>query len=355
VAGDAYDEFLTTAAPDTGGIRKLISDLGITCNNWKANPWPLDDSLHPTAWVVSQSRRVLEDTADDQPLFMTTSFYAPHPPLFPPKTYFTKYLNKTLPTPAHGDWVDWASLSPEGDGAGHRILLQGEVLQASQAGYFGLIEHLDDQIGPLIREFKARSETAGRPWVILVTSDHGEMLGDHGYFRKCEPFEGSANIPFIIAGSRGLGFKPGQRVTQPVCLEDIMPTLLTLAGAAIPAQVDGVSLVPALTGSDQETRPWLHFEHAPCYSQAQAYHALTDGRLKYIWRPADGREHLFDLESDPEEERDLTRDSAFGAVLETWRARLVRRLAERPEGFSRDGKLIPGCTYKPLNPGTLNL
>ena len=43
-------------------------------------------------------------------------------------------------------------------------------------------------------------------------------------------------------------------------------------------------------------REWLHFEHAPCYSKAQAYHALTDGTHKYIWRPADGREQLFDLE-----------------------------------------------------------
>ena len=353
VNGDDYDKFLRKAAPETGGIRKVFSDLGITANNWKAKPWPLDDKLHPTEWVASQSRKVVKDTAADQPLFLTTSFYAPHPPLFPPKKYFDKYMNQTLPTPAHGNWVDWKSLSPKGDRAGHRILLKGETLHASQAGYFGLIEHLDDQIALLVRDFKARSEKAGRPWVIVVTSDHGEMLGDHGYFRKCEPFEGSANIPFIIAGSNSLGFKHGQRLSQPVCLEDIMPTLLALAGKEVPDYVDGVNLLDALVGQKQEIRQWLHFEHAPCYSKAQAYHALTDGHFKYIWRPTDGREHLFDLQKDPSEERDLTQDNFHSATLKTWRKRLVKRLANRPEGFSKNGKLVPGCPYRPLNKGTL--
>jgi len=49
-------------------------------------------------------------------------------------------------------------------------------------------------------------QSRGRPWIVIVTSDHGEMLGDHGYFRKCEPYEGSANIPMIIAGSEELVF-----------------------------------------------------------------------------------------------------------------------------------------------------
>src|SRR5690606_15155188 len=114
---------------------------------------------------------------------------------------------------------------PEGDKAGARILLEGDTLRRAQAGYFGLIEHLDEQIAPLIAEFKARSEKAGRSWVILLTSDHGEMLGDHGYFRKCEPYEGSANIPMIIAASPQLALARGAVSHEPVGLEDIMPTL----------------------------------------------------------------------------------------------------------------------------------
>jgi arylsulfatase len=202
---------------------------------------------------------------------------------------------------------------------------------------------------PLVAEFKARSNRAGRPWLVWLIADHGEMLGDHGYFRKCQPFEGSANIPFIITGSAELGFRPGLCSFRPVCLEDVMPTLLELAGATPPEVVDGVSLVPALRGEDCVIRPWLHFEHAPCYSKTQAFHALTDGRFKYIWRPTDGTEHLFDLDSDPHEEHDLAKDAAHRRTLETWRATLTERLSERPEGFSDGNHLIPGRPYRPLN------
>ena len=349
IADDDYDKFLKKAAPESGGIRQVIRRLGVDCNLWPAKPWPLADDLHPTAWIVDQSRKVVQEADASQPLFLTTSFYAPHPPLFPPKKHFDAQLKKKLPPPAHGDWVDWKDLSPKGNRNGHRILLEGETLRAAQAGYFGLIEHIDDRISSLIRDFKARSEKAGRPWVIVVTSDHGELLGDHGYFRKCEPYEGSANIPMIICGSEAMGFQHGLRSMQPVCLEDIMPTLLALAGTKCPTPIDGVNLVPSLRGQEQVIRQWLHCEHAPCYSKEQSYHAMVDGRYKYIWRPTDGSEQLFDLDKDPREEHDLSKDASSIALLETWRARLVKRLADRPEGFSEGGKLIAGRPYRKLN------
>jgi arylsulfatase len=351
VANDDYDKFLKRSAPQTGGIRKLVMGLGLTFNLWQAKAWPLAHALHPNEWIVRQSRKIVAETDLRQPLFLTTSFYAPHPPLFPPKNYFDGYMQLALPEPAHGSWVDWSALSPKGNRTGHRVLLEGKTLRAAQSGYFGLIQHIDTQIVPLIREFKARSEKAGRPWVIVFTADHGEMLGDNGYFRKCEPYEGSANIPFIICGSPALGFKAGLRINQPVCLEDIMPTLLALAGTKSPVHIDGVNLVPTLRGQEQRIREWLHFEHAPCYSKAQAFHALTDGRFKYIWRPLDGSEQLFDLDNDPHEENDLSQDAAHRRTLETWRQRLVKRLEGRPEGFSVGGKLIPGRPYPPLNKG----
>ncbi|HPA19588.1 MAG TPA: sulfatase-like hydrolase/transferase [Verrucomicrobiae bacterium] len=344
VADDDYDTDLKKAAPEAGGIRKVIAQLGVDCNRWPAAPWPLADDLHPTAWIVRQARRVVAGTPGGQPLFLTASFYAPHPPLFPPKKYFDVYMGKDLPPPARGDWVDWAALSSTGDKNGHRILLEGETLRRAQAGYYGLIEHLDEQVGPLLADFKARSERAGRPWVIVATSDHGELLGDNGYFRKCEPYEGSANIPFIIVGSPALGFKCGARCDQPVCLEDILPTLLDLACAKRPEAADGIDLVPVLRGESRISREWLHFEHAPCYGKSQAFQALTDGHFKYIWRPDDGAEQLFDLDHDPREEHDLSKLPA----VKQWRGRLVQRLAGRPEGFSDGERLVGGRPYPPV-------
>ena len=117
VADDEYDRFLKQSAPETGGIRKLVEDLGVTYNHWQAKPWPLADNLHPTEWIVNQSLRLIAESDVDRPLFLTSSFYAPHPPLFPPRKYFDAYMEQKLPSPAHGDWVDWEALLPEGDRA----------------------------------------------------------------------------------------------------------------------------------------------------------------------------------------------------------------------------------------------
>ena len=355
-SNDEYDSFLRKAAPDSGGIRNIIDKkLKIDCNGWRSEPWPLKRELHPTAWVVAESRKAVADTPKDRPLFLTSSFYAPHPPLFPPEKEFDYYYShESLPEAARGDWED-ERLLEAAKGTMHHVRLEGEVLRRAQAGYFGLVENLDTEIGPLVRDFKARSESAGRPWVIVVTSDHGEMLGDHDLFRKCEPLEGSANIPLIIVGSKQLGFKAGSRSHRPVCLEDIMPTLLTLAGLPVPRVVSGVNLVPGLRGADRMIREILHFEHSPCYSRPQAFHALTDGRFKYIWRPASGLELLFDLNADPRELHDLARTPSQAATLKKWRECLIARLADRPEGFVQDGKLVPDRPYASRNSRTPTL
>ncbi len=347
IEDDDYARMLEAEMPRLGGIR----GLGATFNGWTARPWPYPEYLHPTNWTVHESRQTIREAAPDKPLFLTTSFYAPHPPLLPPPVYYERYKGMALPDPAIGSWA----VPPPNDGLGlgvdsDRCVLRGEALRAAQAGYFGLINQIDDQLYWLIAEFQQKSRQMERPWVILLTSDHGEMLGDHYYFRKCEPYEGSSRVPLLFQGSSDLGWKPGVLSSQPVCLEDIMPTLLDLAGIPAPERMDGRSLVPVLRGEDVTLRPWLHGEHAPAYSPDQAYHFLTDGHGKYVWRPQSGQEQLFDLDQDPRELRDLAREKP--GVLREWRSRLIGRLAGRPEGFTDGRQLIAGRPYRNALPGT---
>lgn len=347
ILNDDYARMLDKEAPNLGGIR----GLGISNNGWQAKPWPLPEHLHPTNWTVWQARQLLRDHNSESPLFLTASFLAPHPPLIPPPFYMDRYMQMDLPKPSIGDWA----VSPANDalGAGvdaHHTYLRGEALRSAQAGYFGLINHLDDQLYWLIHEFKNKSEEKGRPWLIVFTTDHGEMLGDHYLFRKCEPYEGSSHIPFLIQGSPGLGFKTGLTPSQPVCLEDIMPTLLELADIPVPEYVDGRSLVSLMRGENMRVRSWLHGEHAPCYDQQQAYHFLTDGKMKYIWRPLNGLEQLFDLERDPGEIHDLAAEESNGDRVALWRNRLIKHLKSRPEAFSDGKRLIPGQPYDAVLP-----
>lgn len=349
--GDAYCRDLIAGSPygeQDYHLFGMLRSHGLTSNGWTARPWHLDESLHPTTWTVSQACKFLQTRDASRPFFLTASFVAPHPPLNPPAFYFDRYHRMNdLPVPAIGDWAE----PPPNGGLGlsvdsDRVHLRGEALRSAQAGYFGLINHLDDQIARLLMTLSASG--AGHNTIIVFTSDHGEMLGDHHLFRKCYPFEGSARIPYSINGPASLGLKSGQTFDRPVCLEDLMPTLLDLAGCPAVEGLDGRSLAPVLRGQRADDwREFIHGEHATCYRVEQANHYLTDGREKYVWMTHRGVELLFDLHKDPQELRNLSGQSSHSVRLEMWRSRLIDILRRRPEGFTDGSRLIPGRPYPP--------
>lgn len=259
-----------------------------------------------------------------------------------------RYLRQELPEPAIGDWAQ----RPENQELGLpvdscRVDLKGEALRSCMAGYFGLINHIDDQIYRLMKP-RGGIHYDQRNTIFIYTSDHGELLGDHYLFRKTEPYQGSVRIPLIISGGADTGLKSGQVLDQPVCLEDLYPTLCDFAGAEKPDSIDGKSLVPFLRGEEPEWRPYLHGEHAPLGKQNDGHHYLVDGKTKYIWRPHQGEEQLFDLTDDPNECRDLS--GAEPDRLARWRVRLVDQLKDRWEGFSDGENLIPGREYPGISP-----
>jgi arylsulfatase A-like enzyme len=177
---------------------------------------------------------------------------------------------------------------------------------------------------------------------VMLVSDHGEMLGDHHLWRKTVPYEPSARIPFLLRAPERFGIRPMTVVDRPVGLEDVMPTLLDLAGVEVPGSVEGRSVLPLARGEEASWRGHIHIEHAPMHQ------ALTDGREKYIWFVRDGAEQLFDLAADPREMHELSRERPDR--LAHWRALMVRELAGRPEGFSDGGRLVPGRPYAAVLP-----
>ena len=336
-----YEDWLREAGPPGNGG---WFGGGVTHNDWTARPWPLEDHLHFTNWTVSRALRFLERRDPSCPFFLTVGFVAPHPPLQPPAFYFDRYVRTGVPDPVIGDWA-WppASGSAGGDHVSpERVDLTGEALLSARAGYYGLINHVDDQLRRLLNPIIGIDRLTGGNTIVVFTSDHGEMLGDHYLWRKSRAYEPSARVPFLIRAPKRFGLQPGRVVDLPTTHADIMPTLLEMADIPVPETVDGRSLAPLMQGEDVAWREWVHIEHVP-------YHqALTDGRTKYIWSPADGKEQLFDLVADPMECHDLVEQPQAKEQLQLWRGRLIEELGNRPEGFTDGERLIPGRPYKAL-------
>jgi len=337
-----YSEWLQCRMPDVEGG---VYAGGPMHNDWTARPWHLDEPLHPTNWTVSRALEFLRKRDPSCPFFLCVSFLAPHPPLIPPACYFERYLRTGVDDPIIGDW---AIPPPDGgrglDIGGRRVDLQGEALLSARAGYYGLINHVDDQIRRLLSPVLGVQRMTDHNTIVLFTSDHGELLGDHYHWHKIVPYEPAARIPLLISAPQRFELGAGSVVDTAVCLEDIMPTLLDMAGVDIPDTVEGSSLLPAMRGGPAPDREYLHIQHAPLH------HCLTDGREKYIWFVVDGREQFFDLTQDPKECHDLSANPASRERMAHWRSLLVEKLKQRPEGFSDGQRLIPGREFGPTLP-----
>ena len=176
--------------------------------------------------------------------------------------------------------------------------------------------------------------------LIVFTSDHGDMTGDHHLWRKSYAYESSARIPMLVRWPEGLiAARRGQVLDQPVELRDVFPTFLDAAGIEPARRLDGISLLRA--AAKGERREFIDLEHDVCYSPENHWNALTDGRWKYIYHARDGAEQLFHLEKDPLEKNDLAGDRAHAAALALWRGRLVKHFEERGEPFLKGGSLAP--------------
>lgn len=313
---------------------------GVMHNDWTARPWHLEEDLHPTNWTVHEALRFLRHRDGSRPFFLVISFLAAHPPLVPPAFYLERYIRTGVPDPVIGDWAVPPPNGGKGlDVGGQRVDLSGEALLCARAAYYGLINHLDDQIRRIINPVRGVHRMTNGNTVIMLTSDHGEMLGDHYRWHKIRPYEPAARIPMLLSVPARFGVEPGTAIDSLVCLADVMPTILDLAGMPLPFGVEGRSLLPLMRG---ETLPWrnrLHIEHAP------VYHCLTDGKEKYIWFVADGREQFFRLTSDPSECRNLAAVPEEVERISYWRNLLIGELKNRSEGFTDGERLMPGRPY----------
>lgn len=211
------------------------------------------------------------------------------------------------------------------------------------ADYMRVVSALDAQVGRVIDALK-EAGLAGNT-VLIYTSDQGFFLGDHGWFDKRWMYEESIRTPLLVRWPAAI--EPGSRNTDLVMNLDLAETFLELAGAPIPASMQGRSLVPLLRG--QTPRDWRsaiyyqYFEYPGWHAVRRQYGVRTD-RYKLIHYYETNEWELFDLDSDPEELK-----SVYGAKSY---ARVVQQL----EGTLRDLRrqyAVPDRDPAPHHPFTL--
>lgn len=317
-------------------------DHGVSCNSYVARPWDKEEYLHPTNFVTSQAIDFLRRRDVCSPFFLYVSYHRPHPPYDPPAWAFEQYIHREIPMPLVGEWsAKFENLRTPFDPVAVYDKVSPAVLHRAMAGYYGHMTHIDHQINRLVetlRQYNVHQNT-----YILFVSDHGELMGDHHFFRKSYPFEGSARVPLLLStASHDLRtLKRNKKSHTLIEMRDVMPTLLDLANLPLPSCVEGKSFLNSATqNNDEEINDYLHGEHV--LSSSDSVHAIYTQRYKYIWLCRDGKELLFDLKNDPHEIHDLSNVTELQTVRQQLRELLVKELTGRSEGFVVGNQLVTG-------------
>ena len=324
---------------------------GVECNSWVARPFPYEEKYHPTNWVTDRSIDFLRRRDPDMPFFLMASYVRPHSPFDAPACYFDMYKDKKLEPPHVGNWENenrWKNNPRSYDSI--IAPTDPELIRQMQVGYYACITHLDHQIGRLIMALQEQGLYYNT--VIMFVSDHGEQLGDHHYFRKSLPYQGSVRVPFLISGNPALtGMVPHSVCHNVVELRDVMPTILDIAQAEIPDSVDGKSVLPLIQPDSRESsldevgeestnfREYLHGEHA--YGDLSNHYIVTEDE-KYCWFSKTGEEQYFDLKKDPHEKKNRIQAPKYQERIARLRSCLIQELKDRPEGFVEDDVLVAG-------------
>ena len=285
---------------------------------------------------------IREQEAADKPWFALASFSRPHFPLTAPKRWIDYYRRRGISKPKFG---------PGGDAFDHPMSaamrkgfradeIDHDEMMEARLGYFACVSYLDEVIGDLIMRLDASGSLDNT--VIVYTTDHGEMAGEHGVWWKNGWYEACTRVPLVIStpeqrrtvrqGAGGAGANapggPAQRCSTPVGLIDLLPTICRLCNVQVPAHFDGRDISPALTGGSLEEVPVTIDALVPRWGPGTEFRAVRQGRFKYV-RFRNAEPLAFDVVEDPGERRNLLSR--------------VDRAAARPAAVG-DGKADPGTT-----------
>ena len=292
-----------------------VRELGGDLDAMRASPERVPTEFHQTTWASERTIEFIQQQRDD-PWFLSVNVYDPHPPFIPPRSYAEQFRAADMP----GPYFRPSDLEHQAQLAG--IDFQGGACSPEefngkqiQADYYAMIAQIDDQFARILESLEQTGQRERT--VIVFTSDHGEMLGDHGLVQKgCRFYEGLVRVPLIFSWPGKI--LAGVQRHALVELLDLTATLLELAGLPQPDYMQGRSLMPLLLDDERvdHHRDSVRSEYfdalAPDFTGGTGTFATMyrDRRYKLSIYHGHGKGELYDLERDPWEHENLWDDPA---------------------------------------------
>lgn len=278
-------------------------------------PYDLDDSWD--GYVGVEAERFVREYDDERPFAAMVGFPGPHCPYDPCAEYAQMFDPADMPEPspyvdAHDKRMREANV--RGNIGAWNGVDYSEFTDAHKAKvrahYAGLVKQIDDQVGRILTAL----EETGRldNTIIIFSSDHGDMLGDHDLIGKTNFYEGSCRVPMLVRHPEMSASVDESNVS----LEDVTATLLALAGVDVPSYCDSRPL-PGL-GVDTTPRDIL-------FGFLNNAHMALDGRYKWV-KYADGTHLLFDLDNDPHETQNLAHTAEHAPIAQRLDAALTQQV-----------------------------
>ena len=295
-----------------------------------------DPRQQRTTWTIDGAIEFIQQQ-HDAPFFLFASIKDPHPLMLVPPEFLDLYPENEIPlSPSLRDPLNG---KPEFQKRGKfRILptVTDEQFRQIMVHYYALITHIDNQVGRLINMLKAQNQHNNT--IVAFISDHGELLGDHGYVEKCLMYEASVRVPCLLSWPDHL---PSElRVKTPLAGVDLMPTLLDLAGQSLPEPIDGRSVAASILNTEEPAAQPIFAEisslnaiyHGAEEEDQLAAHVMNyNGRWKYIRNRFDIDE-LYDLKTDPTEMNNLTHQPENQNRIRLMRGQIADMLCQTGPG-----------------------
>ena len=313
----------------------------------EAYDWSLPTHLHNSVWTADRTVEFLSRQPHEQPFFLAVGFQDPHHPHCVPLDFPERVQPADVPLPDYreGELDDKPPhfreartgtleqsamrgnfyVAGQGEGADYRNVTEREA-RLGRAYYYTMVRLIDQQMGRILAALDETGQADNT--LVIFTTDHGELLGDHGLWMK-GPFhyEPLIRIPLLMRWPRGFE----SLRTEALCSQvDLAPTVLAALEMPIPPEIDGHNLLPVLRGETATVNDAVLVEFVDDPRKLRLKTIVTDQHklTRYC-----GQEYgeLYDLANDPREKTNLWDDPASAPL----RARLLSRLLDMMEPLEK--------------------